>query len=84
MLSFLFCRFLGVGAMLVGGVFALISLRHALWKGVEAGIKVRNSRKDGRAKLVNTVIIETESMCIFYIASIFVEVVTWCSCDSAM
>lgn len=33
-------RYLGVGAMLVGGVYALISLRVALWKGVEAGIKV--------------------------------------------
>jgi uncharacterized oligopeptide transporter (OPT) family protein len=34
-------RYLGVGAMLVGGVYALISLRVALWKGIEAGIKAR-------------------------------------------
>jgi hypothetical protein len=26
--------------MLVGGMFALVSMRKALWKGVEAGIKV--------------------------------------------
>jgi uncharacterized oligopeptide transporter (OPT) family protein len=31
---------LGVGAMLVGGMYALVSLRKALWKGIEAGIKV--------------------------------------------
>lgn len=32
-------RYLGVGAMLVGGIYALISLRVALWKGIEAGVK---------------------------------------------
>lgn len=31
-------RFLGVGAMLVGGIYALITLRKALVKGIQAGI----------------------------------------------
>ena len=39
----IFYRFLGVGAMLIGGMFALVSLRKALWKGIEAGVKVSNN-----------------------------------------
>ena len=31
-------RFLGVGAMLVGGVWALISMRGSLWSGVRTGL----------------------------------------------
>jgi putative OPT family oligopeptide transporter len=32
-------RYLGVGAMIVGGLWALISLRSALWEGIIGGIK---------------------------------------------
>ena len=32
-------RYLGVGAMLVGGVWALISIRRSLWSGVRSGLQ---------------------------------------------
>ena len=32
-------RFLGVGAMLIGGVWTLISLRHSLVSGIRSGIR---------------------------------------------
>jgi len=34
-------RYLGVGAMLVGGVWALISMRGTLWSGVQSGLERR-------------------------------------------
>lgn len=34
-------RYLGVGAMLVGGVWALISMRGTLWSGVRSGLERR-------------------------------------------
>jgi putative OPT family oligopeptide transporter len=34
-------RYLGVGAMLVGGVWALVSLRSSLWAGIRSGLQAR-------------------------------------------
>jgi putative OPT family oligopeptide transporter len=39
-------RYLGVGAMLVGGIWALISLRSSLLSGVRAGLKRRAGNSD--------------------------------------
>mmetsp|Transcript_22066 Transcript_22066/g.32159 ORF Transcript_22066/g.32159 Transcript_22066/m.32159 type:complete len:709 (+) Transcript_22066:76-2202(+) len=47
-------RYLGVGAMLVGGIYALISLRVALWKGIEAGIKAFRMASSGVDDLKRT------------------------------
>jgi putative OPT family oligopeptide transporter len=37
-------RYLGVGAMLVGGIWALISLRNSLWAGIRSGLAARQDR----------------------------------------
>lgn len=42
-------RFLGVGAMLTGGIWALISLRQALWAGISAGIAAFKAATDATA-----------------------------------
>jgi putative OPT family oligopeptide transporter len=47
-------RYLGVGAMLIGGVWALISLRHSLVSGVRSGLAA------ARASAAGTVIPHTE------------------------
>lgn len=47
-------RYLGVGAMLVGGVWALISLRHSLLSGVRSGLAA------ARASAAGEVIAHTE------------------------
>lgn len=47
-------RYLGVGAMLVGGVWALISLRHSLLSGVRSGLAA------ARASAAGQVIAHTE------------------------
>ena len=39
-------RFLGVGAMLIGGVWALLSLRKSLWAGIRSGLAVKKRRDD--------------------------------------
>jgi putative OPT family oligopeptide transporter len=39
-------RYLGVGAMLVGGIWALISLRNSLWAGIRSGLAAKNRRDD--------------------------------------
>jgi putative OPT family oligopeptide transporter len=39
-------RYLGVGAMLVGGIWALISLRKSLWAGVRSGLAAKIRRDD--------------------------------------
>lgn len=40
-------RYLGVGAMLVGGIWALISLRNSLWAGIRSGLAARHERAVG-------------------------------------
>ena len=42
-------RYLGVGAMLVGGVWALISLRHSLVSGVRSGLAAERASSAGQA-----------------------------------
>lgn len=37
-------RYLGVGAMLIGGIWALISMRSSLLSGVRSGLKARSSQ----------------------------------------
>lgn len=37
-------RFLGVGAMLIGGVWTLFSLRHSLVSGIRSGLRAERSR----------------------------------------
>jgi len=45
-------RYLGVGAMLVGGVWTLISLRHSLFSGIRSGLAVASS--DGVGTLASS------------------------------
>lgn len=40
-------RYLGVGAMLVGGIWALISMRSSLISGIRAGLRARAASADG-------------------------------------
>jgi putative OPT family oligopeptide transporter len=40
-------RYLGVGAMLVGGVWTLISLRHSLVSGIRSGLKAERDHDGG-------------------------------------
>jgi putative OPT family oligopeptide transporter len=40
-------RFLGVGAMLIGGVWTLISLRHSLVSGIRSGLHAERNEKAG-------------------------------------
>jgi putative OPT family oligopeptide transporter len=48
-------RFLGVGAMLVGGIWTLIALRGSLWSGVRAGLHAaRAARGNGMADIPDT------------------------------
>lgn len=42
-------RYLGVGAMLVGGVWALVSLRHSLLSGVRSGLAAARASREGVA-----------------------------------
>lgn len=39
-------RYLGVGAMLIGGIWTLISLRHSLVSGIRSGIAAERSKGD--------------------------------------
>jgi putative OPT family oligopeptide transporter len=39
-------RYLGVGAMLVGGIWALFSLRGSLWSGIARGLRASGQRAD--------------------------------------
>ena len=39
-------RYLGVGAMLVGGVWALIAMRQSLWSGVRSGLRATRAAAD--------------------------------------
>ncbi|HZF30410.1 MAG TPA: oligopeptide transporter, OPT family [Gammaproteobacteria bacterium] len=39
-------RYLGVGAMLVGGVWALISIRKSLWSGIRSGLRAARRPTD--------------------------------------
>jgi len=41
-------RYLGVGAMLVGGIWALIELRGSLWSGIAAGLRERRRTTDAQ------------------------------------
>jgi len=47
-------RYLGVGAMLVGGLWALVSLRHSLASGIKSGLAA------ARASAAGTVVAHTE------------------------
>ena len=47
-------RYLGVGAMLVGGIWALVSLRHSLLSGIRSGLAA------ARASAAGAVIVHTE------------------------
>ncbi len=40
-------RFVGVGAMLVGGIWALVSMRSSLFSGIRAGLRARARPVDG-------------------------------------
>lgn len=41
-------RYLGVGAMLIGGVWTLISLRKSLFSGIKSGLKATSSLADAK------------------------------------
>jgi len=41
-------RYLGVGAMLVGGLWALVSLRHSLASGIRSGLAARTPSRTCR------------------------------------
>ena len=47
-------RYLGVGGMLVGGVWSLIKLRKSLLGGIKAGLDAYRSRKSGSSKVLRT------------------------------
>ena len=48
-------RYLGVGAMVIGGLWALVRLRSSLVAGIRSGaLAYREARKKGRATLVRT------------------------------
>ncbi len=47
-------RYLGVGAMLVGGIWALVSLRHSLLSGIRSGLAA------ARASAAGAVVVHTE------------------------
>lgn len=47
-------RYLGVGGMLVGGVWSLIKLRKSLLGGIKAGLDAYKNRKAGSGKVVRT------------------------------
>jgi putative OPT family oligopeptide transporter len=42
-------RFLGVGAMLVGGIWALFALRRSLWSGIARGLRAGSQRSTDAA-----------------------------------
>ena len=42
-------RYIGVGAMLVGGVWALVSLRTSLVEGIRAGVEAYRASRQGKA-----------------------------------
>lgn len=44
------CRRIGVGAMMVGGVWSLISLAKPLYKGIKASLKAYKDSKSGNAQ----------------------------------
>ncbi len=48
------CRRIGVGAMMVGGVWSLISLAKPLWAGITASISAYKAVKSGGAKPLRT------------------------------
>ncbi|AFL66823.1 OPT family oligopeptide transporter [Desulfurococcus amylolyticus] len=47
-------RFIGVGAMLVGGIWSLIRLRSAIVKGIKSGLKAARARREGQGNIVRT------------------------------
>ncbi|MGC8954299.1 MAG: OPT family oligopeptide transporter, partial [Desulfurococcus sp.] len=47
-------RFIGVGAMLVGGIYSLIRLRSAIVKGIKSGLKAAGARREGQGNIVRT------------------------------
>ena len=47
-------RFIGVGAMVVGGLWALVRLRHSLRSGIESGIQAFKARQETDSVLPRT------------------------------
>jgi putative OPT family oligopeptide transporter len=47
-------RYLGVGGMLVGGLWSLFKLRRSLLGGIQAGLAAYKNRKTGAASIVRT------------------------------
>jgi putative OPT family oligopeptide transporter len=47
-------RYLGVGGMLVGGVWSLIKLRKSLFGGIKAGLDAYKNRKSGAGTVIRT------------------------------
>jgi putative OPT family oligopeptide transporter len=47
-------RYLGVGGMLVGGVWSLIKLRNSLLGGIRAGLEAYRNRKSGAGSVLRT------------------------------
>ncbi len=47
-------RYLGVGGMLVGGVWSLIKLRKSLLGGIQAGLQAYKNRKSGTGTVLRT------------------------------
>ena len=43
-------RYLGVGAMLVGGLWALITLRHSIVSGVKSGLAAARAGSNARSR----------------------------------
>ena len=48
------CRKVGVGAMLVGGVWSLLILIKPVWSGITGSIRAHQNEKSGGAKLLRT------------------------------
>jgi putative OPT family oligopeptide transporter len=47
-------RYIGVGAMLVGGLWTIIQMRASLWSGITSGLKAYRNLADGRVEIERT------------------------------
>ena len=47
-------RYLGVGAMVVGGLWALMRLRHSLWSGIQSGLRAFRATGGTGGELLRT------------------------------
>jgi putative OPT family oligopeptide transporter len=48
------CRKIGVGAMLVGGVWSLVALIRPVWAGIASSIRIHKDKRDGADELPRT------------------------------